>query len=240
MFFLSGLLLTVQTVAASNYYVGFNLGGASQDPKISVIDNSLDPDIPNVSYTKNYVVPDATASAYSLFFGYRLGTDVAMEVGFVQTAEVDSDMHGIDDGDDTTDLVATEASQFTYNYLALVGVWPVGTNWTFSGKLGVASWQYDFRQEVFDVDSSSTATPLTIPTSGPVSLPPGVGLLPESTDSYSDTGSDFFYSLGMGYGVNRHFDVKAELVFHAFDPEFINVNTEQQVILFFLGGTYHF
>ena len=224
MFVLSALLITAQSVHASNFYVGFNLGAASQDPKITVLDDSLDPDIPNILYPKDYVAPDETTNAASISIGYRLGLDVALEFGYVQASEAKGDIHSITGEDPTENLFAEEFSEFSFNYLALTGVWPMGTNWSLNAKLGVASWQYDFRQEVSDYDTSVDPVAITL----------------DSTDSYSDTGSDFFYGLGIGYGINQSIDIRAEIMYIAFDPKFVNVNVEQEMTLFFVGAAYHF
>ena len=224
LFVLSILLGTTQVANATNYYLGINLGAASQDPKISVIDNSLDPDIPNITYQKEYIAPDESPAAQSAFIGYRLGQDIAIEFGFVSTDKAKGEYHAIDDGVATTNLFALDESEFSFNYLALVGVWPMGTHWRFNAKLGIASWQYDYSQSIGDVDTSTTPTTVT----------------PVSTDTYSDSGSDFFYGVGLGYGINQHIDVRAEVMYLAFDPEFINVNVEQKMALFFLGAAYHF
>lgn len=224
MFVLSALLITAQSVCASNYYSGINVGALTQGSKIAVVDNSLDPVIPNVTYPRNYVTPDESVAAYSFFVGYRLGLDVALEFGIVNTGDAESPLHAVDDNDPATDLFADETSEFKYNYLALVGVWPMGSNWSLNAKLGVASWQYDFRQQTSSYDTSVTPASLT----------------PLSADSYSDNGSDFFYGLGLGYGLDQHLDIRAEISYIAFDPQFVNVNVEQKMTLFFVGAAYHF
>ena len=224
MFMLSASMVAAQSVQASNFYIGANLGAASQDSKIEVIDNSVDPIIPNIEYPKDYVAPDESVTAQSLFVGYRLGRDIALEFGYVKTDEAESVVHAIDDGDVNTNLLALELSEFKFNYLALVGVWPMGNNWSLNAKLGVASWKYQFEQGVGDVDTSTNPATVT----------------PESYDGYSDNGSDMFVGLGMGYGINPSFDIRAEFLYIAYEPEFVNVNMEQSMTLFFLGAAYHF
>lgn len=222
---LSLLLAVSQNLWATNYYFGINYGAAVQDPKITVQDNSLDPAIPNVTYPKDYIIPDENVSAQSIYLGYRVGRDMAIEFGFGNTGEAEGDYHTVDNGIPTTDLVARDFSELSYRYLALVGVWPAGNNLIFNAKLGVANWKFDYQQKSYEVDTSNPTNPV---------------LTLSSIDSYSDTGSDLFVSLGVGYGFSGFLEVRAEAMLLAFDPEYINVDVEQKVSLFTIGLVAHF
>ena len=213
-----------QNALASNYYVGAAFGGTSQSGSISVTDNSLDPVIPNVNIQKDYRLPDESVTGGSWFIGYRVSRDMAIEFGSVSMGEATAPLHEIDNGDPNVLYGGQEFSKLSYNYLALVGVWPMGSNMSMTGKFGLAAWNYDFWQEAGDV------------------VNPGGFLDPATltSDRYSDTGSDFYLGLGVSYGFNASFDIRAEVTYLAIKPDFVNVNVEQDTTMFFLGMAYHF
>ncbi len=215
-----------QNALASNYYVGAAFGGTSQSGSISVADNSLDPVIPNVNIQKDYRLPDESVTGGSWYIGYRVSRDMAIEFGSVSMGEATAPLHEIDNGDPNVLYGGQEYSELSFNYLALVGVWPMGNNLSLTGKFGLAAWDFKFSQKADDV---------VVP-GGYIDLQSAT----LTTDSYSDTGSDFYLGLGMSYGFNAHIDVRAEVTYLAIKPDFVNVDVEQDTTMFFLGVAYYF
>jgi hypothetical protein len=211
------LFLFSVSAHASDYYVGLNLGLSSQDVSLDVIDNTLNPAV-NINYARNYRVPDESALATSIFFGYRLGLDTALEVGLSRVAEITTDLQVLDDNDPATDYLARERMESSSMYLALVGFWPIHEHWTLHGKLGISSWQFDFSQQVIE----------------------DVTFDLKWTDAMSDSGLDLYYGLGISYGLNPEMEIILGLDLHSYRPDFVNINVKQDMTVLSLGARLHF
>ncbi len=233
------LIFIVNPVYASNYYFSLNYGVANQLFEPTVENNSLT--IPNITYAKDYRDVDESSSSYSLSAGYKLSKDLALEVGFTQVSDVSGRLHVIDDGDLATNRVANETIDTDFTYVALVGEWrPLQNKLLLSAKLGLSSWQYEFIQQVSDIDDSAAPMPFPNPPSEPVNLPADVGLTPVGTESYNDSGTEFFYGVSLSYSIAPDLEISLEMESHSFDPEFNNIKTKQSMTIFFLGVNFLF
>lgn len=235
-------LSLAQPVCASRYYFGFDLGAAQQDTELTVIDNSLDPVIPNVAYEKDYQSPDnITVPAVSLYAGYRLGRDISVEAGFTQVDDTIGDLRIFDDGGETsTNYVAEETIETSFNYLAFIGHWPLGRTMTFHAKLGVSVWRFGYSQEILDIDDSLAATPVPNPPTEPISLPADVTLNSVRTEAYSDSGAALLYGLGLSFALGGDMELRLMLDYHAFTPEFTNVDVDHNMLLAQIGLSWHY
>lgn len=221
--------MVAHPVSASDYYFGFNLGVSDQSTKFSLQDSSVDPTV-NIDYQKDYQAPDDSSGFYGLFFGYRLGKDIAFEFGHTKNLELEGDARTLNDGGaidpDTslpTDYLAKEDINSSFNYLALVGTWPMGSNWSLHGKIGVSIWSLDYSQSVLDN-----------------SVPVGDPGRQVRVESYSDSSSALFYGVGMSYGFSDILEIRANYDFHDVDMDFTNVDVEHKEGMFSLGVALHF
>ena len=222
-------LLFVQPAFASDYYFGLNLGLADQSTKLNLQDSSVDPTV-NIDYVKDYQAPDDSSGAYSVFLGYRLGRDIALEIGYVKNSELEGDIRTLNDGGvidpDTslpTDYLAKEDIESSFNYLALVGVWPVANNWSMNARLGVASWTLDYSQTVLNNNLAVDDPDREV-----------------RVESYSDSSSALFLGVGMSYGFSESMEIRLAYDFHAVDMNFTNVDAEYEVGMLSLGAALHF
>ena len=233
------LFFIVTPVFADGYYFGFDIGYADQTSVVSVEDNSQN--ITNINFEKDYRAPSDVSLSYTAFVGYKIARDIALEFGFTQMGEIKGDLHVLNDGNPLTNQVAEETVKSKFSYLAIVAVFPVYNSLCFNARLGVSNWKYDFSQEVFDIDDSAAASPFPNPPPEPIILPDGVSLNPDSrVESYSDTGSDFFYGAGINYAFYSQFEIRLQVDFHSYKPKFTNVNATQEITLYYLGAVFHF
>jgi len=222
-------LLLTHPAYASDYYVGLNLGVSDQSTKFTLLDSSVDPTV-NINYQKDYQAPEDSTAAYGVFFGYRLGRDVALEFGHVKIQLLEGELRPLNDGGvidpDTslpTDYLAAEDVDSNFNYLALVGAWPMGNNWSVHAKIGVSTWSLNYSQTVEDN---------SVPVNDPGRL--------VRVESYSDTSSALFYGLGMSYGFSESIEIRLAYDLHKVDMSFTNVDVEHKVGLASLAAAWHF
>lgn len=234
-------LILAKPVNASSYYFGFDLGAAKQDTILTVIDNSLDPVVPNVAYEKDYQSPDNVVPAGSIYAGYRLGRDISVEAGFTHVVDSISDLRVFDDGGDPlTNYLAEETIESSFNYLAFIGHWSMGKKFTFHAKLGVSVWRFGYSQAILEIDDSLAATPVPNPPTEPISLPSDVTLNPVRVEAYSDTGAALLYGLGFSYALDNDMELRVVLDYHSFTPDFTNVDVDHNMLLAQIGISWHY
>ena len=208
---------------ASNYYVGVGGGNASQQIKINVLDNSVDPQIPNVLIAKDYQAGELDVSTGSFYVGYRIGSDMALEVGVTRLA----DMIGLARTIDTVDTnratmhVAEETVTVAFSYLSLLGAWPLTENLVFHTQLGFASWTFDYSQAISELNVSTQATPVRV-------------------EAYSDSSISGLYGVGFSYALGDWVELSLNYDTLKIKPVFVNVEIEDSVKLFSLGLIVHF
>ena len=220
------LLVSVNSVMASRFYMGANVGMAALDPSFTIIDTSLDPTvppnanpgIPNVMFSKDYRAADDTSASGSVFVGYKLGKDIAIEFGYTVVSESEADQRPLDDGVVATDLQVNESVEIDFTHVAFIGLWPVADNWAMRARLGLANWDFNYSQALIDLNDVDFGR----------------------TEAYSDSGIDFFYGVGMSYGLSEKLELRADIDMYSFKPEFTNVNVESDMPLFSIGAIYHF
>ena len=215
------LLLTLSffssLVHASDYYAGLSLGFASQDVSLDVVNNTVNMAV-DINYVRSYREPDESAFTPSIFLGYRLGQDTALEIGMSRVAETSNDFAALDDNDAATDYLASESMESRATYVALVGFWPIDENWTMYGKLGVSSWHFSFAQTVIDNLTNDLVR----------------------TEAMSDSGSDIYYGLGGSYGYSPEIEIIFGLDIYSVSPRFVNINVKQEMTVLSLGVRMHF
>ncbi|MCW9014450.1 MAG: outer membrane beta-barrel protein [Gammaproteobacteria bacterium] len=220
------LILSANSAMASRFYVGGNIGVAALDPTFTVIDNTLNPAVPDIYYAKDYRAVDETVISGSIYVGYKLGKDIALEFGYTEISDSEADRRPLDDSATTevgvnpatTDLQVNETVGINFTHVALVGLWPIHNQWAFRAKLGLANWDFNYSQAVIDLNDVDFGR----------------------TEAYTDSGIDFFYGIGASYGLNEQFEIRADFDFYSFKPAFTNVDAETDMPLFSLGVLYHF
>lgn len=129
--------LVCGTASENNFYVGLNAGVADQTGKFSIIDARLNPDV-GITGAKNYLFTDDAASTYSLLAGYKLGADMAIEIGVADNADIEGVSRTV-----STTGTAYEKVQTDYMYAALISVWPIKNGWALKRSFrffSVGSW----------------------------------------------------------------------------------------------------
>jgi len=199
--------------SAKNFYVGLNAGIADQSGSFSIIDSRLNPGV-GITGPKDYLFPDDSASTFSLLAGYKLGADMALEVGVANNAEIEGSSRAL-----SATETALEKVESNYLYTAFVGVWPMQHGWTISGRLGFSIWDIDFTQTVTD-----TAVPTDV----------------LRVERLSDTTTVMFFGVGASYGLTSDIELKISIEQHNVGYEFTNVELDDDVLLTTLGVAYHF
>ena len=209
---------------ASNYYVGVGGGNASQQIKINVLDNSVDPQIPNVLIPKDYQAGELDVSTDSVYAGYRMGRDMALEVGITRLADMIGLARPINtvDTNPATTHVAEETVTVAFSYLSLLGVWPLTENLVFHTQLGFASWSFDYSQAISELNVSTQA------------------LTPVRVEAYSDSSISGLYGAGFSYALGDWVELSLNYDTLKIKPVFVNVEIENSVKLFSLGFIVHF
>jgi hypothetical protein len=225
----SVILLMVLSVAgmpvyASNYYFGVASGNAAQEIQISVLDNSVDPQIPNVLTPKDYQAGELDVTTGSVFAGYRMGSDMALEAGVTRLADMSAVLRPIDtvDTDPGTSHMAEETVAVGFSYVSLLGVWPLTENLVFHIQLGVASWSFDYSQAISEINTTTQA------------------LTPVRTEAYSDSSVSGIYGAGFSYAIGEWLELSLNYDTLKIKPVFVNVEIEDSVQLFSLGMVLHF
>lgn len=202
---------------ASDFYLGVNLGGLDQSGDFRLIDSSLHPEV-GIDSEKNLALPDEVANSVSLLAGYKLSADMALEAGFARNDKVKGEYRAI-----SATEWALEETETSYLYAALVGVWPVSGGWAFNARLGVAIWDIDYTQQVYDASVTDPA-----------------GAEVQRVETLSDTTSATLLGVGVSYGLTSTMEVKLGLETHLADFSFTNLELENDLHLLQLGLAYHF
>lgn len=202
---------------ASDYYLGFNLGVLDQSGEFRLVDPSLYPGV-GIDSEKDLELPDEVANSMSLLAGYKLSRDMALEVGIARNQQVKGDYRAINGAES-----AVEEAETSYAYAALVGVWPVSTGWAFNARLGVAIWDMDYSQYVYDASVTDPAGAETI-----------------RVETLSDTTSATLLGFGVSYGLTSTLEIKLGLETHLAEFAFTNLELENDLHLLQLGLAYHF
>lgn len=202
---------------ASDYYLGFNLGTLDQSGDFQLVDSSLHPEV-GIDSEKNLVLPDEVANSVSLLAGYKLSRDMALEVGIARNQQVKGDYRSINATES-----ALEKTESSYIYAALVGVWPVSGGWAFNARLGVAIWDMDYTQHVYDASVTDPASTDA-----------------QRIETLSDTTSATLLGIGVSYGLTSTLEIKLGLETHLAEFAFTNLELENDLHLLQLGLAYHF
>ncbi|MCW9048005.1 MAG: outer membrane beta-barrel protein [Gammaproteobacteria bacterium] len=211
-------LLTAQTSAsAANFYVGINLGATTQSGDFTLVDSSLNPSV-GIDTLKDYQAPDETAGSISLFAGYKLGSDLFLEVTYAQNAEIESPLRTLNSGNG-----GIETSETSYTSVAFVGLWPVDNNWALSARLGFSVWDIDYSQT--EVDTALLATD------------PGY-IVQERF--LSDNTSAMLLGFGISYGFSENLELKFNIENHFVDFAFTNLELDYDALTYTIGTAYHF
>ncbi len=210
-------LLCSPQVFASNFYLGINLGALDQSGDFRLIDSSLHPEV-GIDSEKNLALPDEIANSVSLLAGYKLSRDMALEVGVARNQQVKGEYRAINATES-----AVEKAETSYVYVALVGVWPVNGGWAFNARLGVAIWDMDYTQLVYDATVTDPA-----------------GTTTQRIESLSDTTSATLLGVGVSYGLTSTLEIKLGLETHLAEFAFTNLELENDLHLLQLGLAYHF
>lgn len=211
------LMTLANPLYATNFYAGLNLGVVDQASEFEIIDDTLNPEV-GITGPKDYAMADDTTATGSLFLGYKLSSDMAIEIGVASNQALESDARLLS----ATEL-ADEKFESNYMYAALVGVWPMQGGWALNGRLGVAIWNMDYRQTVTDAT---------------VANPTASDIL--RTETLSDTTSATLVGLGISYGLTSTIELKFGVETHLLDYSFTNVNLPADSTLVNLGVAYHF
>lgn len=210
-------------VAAGDYYYGFNGGSAAQQLTLTVVDNALDPQIPNVTVVKDYQAKQAEVNVGAMFVGYRMAYDLAVEVGAVRMRDMTGILRPVEaDTNLSSNHMAEETFGTGFNYIVLVGVVPLTENLVFNARFGVAGWAINYSQRIIEVDVNN------------------LYLADTRTEAYSDTGLAGLYGAGFSYAVSEWFELRLDYAAMKFEPTFVNVDVMQKVELSTLGVVIHF
>jgi opacity protein-like surface antigen len=202
---------------ASDFYLGVNLGALDQSGDFQLVDSSLHPEV-GIDSEKNLALPDEVANSVSLLAGYKLSADMALEAGLARNDKVKGEYRAI-----SATEWAQEETETSYLYAALVGVWPVGGGWAFNARLGVAIWDIDYTQQVYDASVTEPADAVA-----------------QRVETLSDTTSATLLGVGVSYGLTSNMEVKLGLETHLADFAFTNLELENDLHLLQLGLAYHF
>jgi opacity protein-like surface antigen len=210
------------SVSATNFYIGLNAGLMNQSGDFTVVDDRLNPSItPTI---KDYSAPDDSSLTYSLFAGYKLGSDLALEFGFAENDQLTSVGRVIDlDQNPNSVLSADETSETSYYYAAFVGLWPVSSSWAFNARLGFAVWKLNYSQTILDT-----------------SLPADDPNVIVSEQSFSDNSSALLVGVGLSYGFSKNLEFKLTVENHFVDFAFTNLELDYDALSVTLGTAYHF
>lgn len=209
---------------ASNYYVGVSSGNAAQEIQITILNNAVDPQIPNVLFPKDYQAGKIDVTTGSLFAGYRMGSDMALELGLTRL----TDMAGLPrpintvDNDPSSSHVAEETVSVEFTSISLLGVWPLTENLVFHTQLGLANWSFDYSQALFELNTTTQV------------------LTPVRVEAYSDSSISGLYGAGFSYAIGDWFELSLDYDALKLKPVFVNVEIEDSVKMFSFGIVMHF
>ncbi len=221
---------------ATNFYVGTNVGLMGHDGKFDVLDEELNPSL-GITRAKEYKLPDGDELTYSLYAGYKLASDLFLEVGFASNNDVEGKVRQLPDAPPASglpDRAAYEEYQTDYIYAAFVGFWPVHDNWALTARLGVSIWDMSYTQYSADIP------PEGLPESEEIRDVDVSTLTNILVERYSDSSSAFFIGAGVSYAVDRNLEFKFSLEMHPVDFSFTNVDLDYDAMSLTLGAAYHF
>ncbi len=215
-YFVLFLILT-SPASATNFYFGVNAGGMTEDGDFSL--NDSNPPTGSTSVlAKDYQAPDEVGLTYSLFAGYKLGSDIALEVGYAINEELEGDIRILNTGNGGIETVET-----SYIYAAFVGLWPVQGNWAFNARLGFAVWDINYNQTEVDTALLSTDANYII-----------------QEQFLSDNASAMLLGVGISYGLSENIELKFNIENHFVDFSFTNLELEFDAVSITFGTAYHF
>lgn len=214
----TALLLLVNTpVSAKDYYMGLNIGILSQSGDFSVVNDVIDPTV-GIDEVREYMAPDDSGISTALYVGYKLATDLSLEVGIVSNEELSPSLRTLTNGDEVT-----EKSKASYYYAAFVGIWPIQNNWAATARLGFSIWNLDYSQTTVN-----SALPVTDPAYVIEDQP------------FSDSTSAMSIGVGASYGINENLEFKISLEHHMVDFAFTNLELDYDATSIMVGTAYHF
>lgn len=211
-------MLTAHTSAfATSFYFGINLGATAQSGDFTLLDSTLNPGV-GIDTLKDYQTPDDTAGSVSIFAGYKLGSDLFLEITYAQNAEIESSVRTLN-----TDNGGIETSETSYTSVAFVGLWPVDNNWALNARLGFSVWDMDYSQT-----EVNTALLVTDP-----------GYIIQE-QFLSDNTSAMLVGFGVSYGFSENLELKLNIENHFVDFAFTNLELDYSALTFTVGTAYHF
>lgn len=215
-------LVFSSSVSATNFYFGLNAGLMSQSGNFTVVDDRLNPSItPTI---KDYGAPDDSSLTYTLFVGYKLGSDLALEFGFADNDPLTSVGRVIDlDQNPNSILSADETTETSYYYAAFVGLWPVSSSWAFNARLGFSVWKLNYSQTINDTSLLADDPNYVV-----------------SQQNFTDNNSALLLGVGLSYGFSKNLEFKLTLENHFVDFSFTNLELDYDALSVTLGTAYHF
>lgn len=213
------LLIFVSPVSATNFYAGVNAGLMNQSGDFSVIDNTLYPSV-GIDEEKDYQTPDDSSLTYSLFAGYKLASDLFLEVGFAKNDMLESETRLLASVSGNS---AIETSETDYYYAAFVGLWPIHNNWAFNARLGFSVWDIDYTQTEVDTTVLSTDPNYVV-----------------QEQALSDNTSAMLVGFGISYGFSQNLEFKLSVENHFVDFSFTNLELDYEALSVTIGTVYHF
>ena len=233
-------LISVSPASATNFYVGINAGILQQEGTFSVIDDTLNPSV-NIDRPKHYDLPDGSDLTYSLYAGYKLASDLFLEVGFASNAEIQGEVRAqppfVDPDPNApvfADRAALEDYETDYVYVAFVGIWPVQNNWAFSARLGFSIWNIDYTQYSSDIPTTG------LPTREELTTDLSANLNDVLVSRLSDNTSALLLGFGVSYALDQNIEFKLSLESHLADFSFTNLELDYDAASLTLGAAYHF
>ncbi len=203
--------------AASDYYVGLNLGTIDQSGTFDVLDERLNPSV-GIDTVQNYQLPEDQASMASLLVGFKLGRDIALEMGYAKGEELESDIRSKPSGDEVI-----ETSRVSYYFAAFSGIWPVSGSWALNARLGFSVWRLNYLQSTVDT-----------------ALLPSDPAYIIQRQPFSDNAPGLFLGVGLSYGLSSSMELRLSFEQHLVDFSFTNLELDYDVATASLGLMYHF
>jgi len=226
-------LIFVSPASATNFYVGMNAGVLDQQGTFSVIDDALNPSV-NIDRPKDYALPDGSDLTVSLYAGYKLASDLFLEVGYARNAEIEGETRAQPSFPGEPDRGALEDYETDYIYAAFVGVWPVQNNWAFSARLGFSIWSIDYTQYSADI-------PVTgLPDREQLTTDSVANLNNVLVSQLSDNTSAILLGFGVSYALDKNIEFKLSVESHLGDFAFTNLELDYDATTVTIGSAYHF
>ncbi|VAW63501.1 hypothetical protein MNBD_GAMMA08-2028 [hydrothermal vent metagenome] len=225
--------LVVLPASATNFYIGVNAGLMNQSGTFNVIDGELDPTV-GLDRPKDYFLEESDDLTYSGYVGYKLGSDLFIEVGYAKNSEVKGETRRLSSFPPEAERGAFEDYETNYVYTSFVGIWPMGKRWAISTRLGFSVWNIDYTQSSSDIPASGELPTREQIESGEV---PVNNIL---ITKLSDNTSALLLGLGISYALNRNIEFKLAVENHFLDFSFTNVELDYTSLSYTLGVAYHF